>query len=203
MKITWFTTLLMVGCLAGSSFAAQGQTARIAYLGHGGNSEAAGALEKPDNFGIPYRTVFKADTVVATSDTTAVAHGTLSRLGSDDGGTRVERSVYYGKYYGQNSTEAGSQSRAAAVKRLQQRYPDAKMLGFDTAAVGKPAATPSPPLKKEKTKRKRHGEAMLPGAPPASPQHPGVWLALAAIIGLGAAGLLLGDKPRPVLRKTA
>ena len=197
MRATWFTTLLAAGCLSNTNFAAQAQTARIAHLSHGGSLAALAESETTDDFGIP-PTRFIADTIVAISDTTAVVYGRISRWGNGEG-TRSTRAIDYGKHAYQQATATGPQSRGTAVRLLQQRYPDAKLVGFDTLA--KPATPVMPPLKKHKTKRKRQEGAMLPPVTP--PQHPGVWLALAAIIGLGAAGLFLHEKPSPTFTKTA
>lgn len=190
MKTKCFPALLLAGCLGFGGFAAQGQTARIAYLSHGGSLAEAAASAAADNFGLPPAR-FVADTIVATSDTTAVAHGRVSRFSNGEG-TRSVRAINYGKHTYQESTASGPQSRGMAVRLLQQRYPKATLVGFDTLA--KPAA---PPLKKQKKKHKRPEGAVLPALPPAGPpQHPGVWLALVAIVGLGTAGLLLSDKMR-------
>ncbi len=198
MKTKWFNALL-VGSLGFAGFVAQAQTARIAYLSHGGSLANLAEAELADNFGLPTATFF-ADTIVATSDTTAVVHGRLSRWGNGEG-TRSTRNINYGKHAYQQATATGPQSRGTAVRLLLQRYPNAKLVGFDTLA--KPATPAAPPLKNQKRKRKQQEGAVLPMLPPSPPQHPGVWLALAIIIGLGTAGLLLHEKSLPTLRRVA
>ena len=201
MKAKWFTILLAAGGLSFSGFGALAQTARIAYLSHGGSLAAPAEGESVDNFGLPTAR-FIADTIVATSDTTAVVHGRMSRWEGSGEGARTTRTINYGKHVYQQATATGPQSRGTAVRVLQQRYPSAKLVGFDTLA--KPTAPAMPPLKQQKTKRKRPEGAALPMLPPAGPpQHPGVWLALGAIIGLGGAGLLLHEKPLPMFKSVA
>ena len=184
--------LLLVALLAGlaSGLPATAQTGRIAHFSHGGSLAALATAEVADNLGIPYREpVVKADTVIATSDTTAVVHGTATD--SDNIRRRTTRPIYYGWPYYQRIDTTGPQSKAAAVRLLQQRYPDAKLIGFDTLA--KPPAAPAVEVKKRKVKRKQKAA----GAFFAPPAHPGVWLAVATMLGLAGAGFLLGDKPRP------
>lgn len=199
MKTTCLQALLVAGCLGLASLTAQGQTARIAHFSHGGSVATLAELEAADNFGLP-PTRFIADTIVATSDTTAVAYGRTSRWGDDQKAVRNTRTINYGKYAYQQAAATGPQSRGMAVRLLQQRYPKATLVGFDTLA--KPAALPL--NKQKKRKRKAQEGAVFLLTPPAEPpQHLGVWLALATIIGLGAAGLLLHDKPLPAFKAAA
>ena len=199
MRRAWIKLAVVAACVGNAGLVAQAQTARIAHLSHSGSLATLAVEEAADNFGLP-PTRFFADTIVATSDTTAVAHGRLSRWNTKDG-SRSTRTINYGKQAYQQSTAIGPQSRGTAVRLLQQRYPGAKLVGFDTLV--KPTPAPVLPVEKQKRKRKRMESALLDVGPPAPPQHPGVWLALAAIVALGAACALLSDKPRPVSAKIA
>jgi hypothetical protein len=199
MRRTWANLLVVVACVGNAGLGAQAQTARIAHLSHGGSlATLAAEAEATDNFGLPPARFF-VDTIVATSDTTAVVHGRLSRWKTTEG-SRSTRTISYGKPAYQQFAATGPQSRGTAVRLLQQRYPGAKLVGFDTLA--KPTPAPALPAGKQR-KRKRTESALLDVGSPAPPQHPGVWLALAAIVALGAAGALLSDKPRPVSAKIA
>lgn len=89
----------------------------------------------------------------------------------------------------------GVNNKQATVRFYQEKRPSVKLIGFDSTQSDKQSAMPIPLLKKQKSKRKK--SASLP-ITPAPPQHPGVALAVALILTLGAAGWLLGErKPRP------
>ncbi|MGI4871851.1 MAG: hypothetical protein ACRYFX_11830 [Janthinobacterium lividum] len=188
MQTNQLLVLLAFGL--GGAFSATAQTGRIAALSHGGSPATMAAEEAADNFGLPSMQ-FEADTIVATSDSTAVIHGREGRFRPL---TRTTQTIHYGPRYYQGSSAAGPKSRATAVRLLQQDYPQAKLIDFDT--LTKPAAAPAPGAKKQKSKRKQKAV----GAFFTLPQHPGVWLAVATMLGLAATGLLLGDKPLKPLK---
>ena len=164
---------------------AAAQTARIAHLSHSGSLETLDAAA--DNFGLPSPT-FMVDSVRLLSDTTALEYGQLFRIRRNDKWARNEtRTIRF----------SSRKERQQQIQTYQQQRPAIKIISYDTLLK---SATPqlqsgAPTLKKQKTKRKK--SAFLP-AVPAPPQHPGVALAVAAILVLTGAGWLLGEpKPRP------
>lgn len=155
------------------------QTARIAYLSHAGSGTMLASDEERDNFGIiprvrEYASRNRYDSIVRISDTTAIGYGEQMSKRVIKYSTRAEPALY---------KRAGK-----AAKMLQQVYPTSKFIGFDTTTAG-------PKLKGHKAKRNGEAPVLLVVTPLGPPQHPGVLIGVALILGLSALGWLLGERP--------
>ncbi|MDO7877490.1 hypothetical protein Q5H93_22315 [Hymenobacter sp. ASUV-10] len=160
---------------------APAQTARIAHLSHSGSLTALDAAA--DNFGTrPMPPYFVADSVRLLSDTTAIQYGHWSRASKE----RSEEKTHIVRLA--TADDQGLATKRSTVNYYQRYRPEVKLIGFDSTT--KPAA-PAPVLKKQKARRKK---AALYPAVPAPPQHPGVGLAVAAILLFAGAGWLLGER---------
>ena len=154
------------------------QTARIAHFSHSGS--AATLAEAADNFGLPSHPTFLADSIKLISDTVAVEYGRWN-------GYRVTKEEAKEKtHLVRLATPATKQQ---LLKEYQLYRPHVKLIGFDSTA--KPVES-APVLKKQKLKRKKSAAFVVPLSPPS---HPGVALAIAAILVLAGAGWLLGERP--------
>lgn len=175
---------LVVGLAWFLAHPAAAQTARIARLSHSGSAATLDAAA--DNFGIP-PSHFVADSIEILSDSTAREYGEWT--GYHKAGKTNSVQFRYAKHaYGKSAKE---------YIASQQKYrPQLKVIRRDTITATAKPATPTPILKKQKTKRKK--STFLPTTTPVPPQHPGVVLAIAAILVLTGAGWLLGERgPRP------
>ena len=180
-----FSLLLPTALLvAGAMCPATAQTARIARLSHSGSVETLAADE--DNFGIAPQPYFSADSVRLISDTTALEYGNWYRVGEEQ--KKVKTNMV--RLAAPTAKESQLITKRELINSYQGREPQVKLIGFDSTK------TPSQPvLKQQKTKRKK--SAFAPTTMD-TPQHPGVGLAVALILGLSGAGWLLGERrPRP------
>lgn len=164
------------------------------------------AATREDNFGSICEHQFRPHTITATSETTAVVTGKVvyvcmgkplkdslrharSRTTTASFGGRQGQMIHIEAVasFGCDCSVATPQ---AIAHRLKDFYPEASVVGFDNIQKGVLSA-PAP--QKQKTKRKK--SAFLTTVP-VLPQHPGVALAVAAILVLTGAGWLLGERPR-------
>lgn len=167
------------------------QTARVAHLSHGGSLATLAEAEALDNFGLA--PAFEADSVVRISDTTAIGYGQYA--GRAKRQPAATKTIRY-------ASRTQPKSQAAKVQQLQQRYPAAKLVGFDS--IPKPALPPPAPVQeKQKPRRKQPEGATTYATPPAPPRHPGVLVGVAVIVALGGLGWLLGERTRPKLARAA
>lgn len=187
--------LFLVVVLAGTVVRpAAAQTARIAHFSHGGSVETLAADGVTDNFGTPPH--FQLDSVRILSDTTAVEYGWWI---NGNGGGRLDTLHWKNKHI--DNFEKRSWQETA--KYYRGVAPKIKIIGADgiqKKSASAPVPKDAPLPRKQKTKRKK--AALLPVAP-VLPQHPGVALAVAALLVLTAAGWLLGGRPRPMAGSVA
>ncbi|MFD2718631.1 hypothetical protein ACFST9_07880 [Hymenobacter monticola] len=174
---TFAAAVLIGGGLATLPTAAQ--TARIAHFSHSGNAAALDAAA--DNFGRPYP-YFLADSVRLLSDTTAVEYGKWN-------GSESKEKTHLVEFH----RRADAYAKHGVVRRYQaQRGLRARIIPFDSTFWSAKEASTTPTKRKQKTKHKK--SAFLPTTVPAPPQHPGVALAIAAILVLAGASWLLGER---------
>jgi hypothetical protein len=176
--------LLLLLALAAVTHAAPAQTARIAHLSHSGSLET---LDAADNFGIvgPY---FIRDSVRLLTDTTALEYGRWEGPRAPEKATKSQIIQFSPRRADGNYASP----RANYLRGLRSSYHPVKLVG-DTLPGAAKAAPPQP------AKPRRKKSAVMPSAP-APPQHPGVALAVAAILVFAGAGWLLGERrpgPRP------
>ncbi|MBO2008247.1 hypothetical protein [Hymenobacter negativus] len=179
MRNTLFTLTVFWGLIAGLARPALAQTARIAHFSHSGSMATLNVLA--DNFGevAPY---FVVDSIKFLSDTTTLEYGSWQghrNVPTDK--TSIHQ--FNSRLWGDNRVSAKSY-----IEDVRSARPQLKVVGYDTLL---PTQKPTPVLKKQKTKRKK--SAFIP-VTPVPPQHPGVMLAVAAILVLTGAGWLLGER---------
>jgi hypothetical protein len=184
------------------------QTARIAHLSHSGSIAALATEVWKDNFGNPCGHLFRAETITATSETTAVLRGKNvffcwgKPLKDSLARARTQTTTaFFGGRQGQmvhierEATFACACSvatRQAVGRRLKTFYPEAELIGFEgTALPVAPVQTAVPVVKKQKAKRKKSSFTL---AFPCAPQPPGAMLAVAAMLAFAGAGWLLGGR---------
>ena len=166
---------LAIALSGGLALSASAQTERIALASHAGRVAVAGA-----NFGLPTRRANIVDSWVCNNDSMLTEYSrSRSQLfpASEAEWSKVpwqKQQHYMLYYYGPYE----QQSWQEAVESLQQRYPQAKIVGFDKQ------------LKKRKNK-KPSGRVQDFSKRPFQYSY---WRALAGAAALGAVGWLLGKK---------
>lgn len=172
--------MLAIALSGGLALSASAQTERIALASHAGRVAEVGA-----NFGLPHREGHMIDSVVCRNDSMLTEYSRSRSqmfIKNEAEWSKVPwqkqqlyRLYYYGPY--------DQQSWQEAVESLKQRYPQAKIVGFDKQ------------LKKHKNKKPSGRVQDLPKRPF---QYSYLrWLASAAA--LGAVGWLLGRKPESMV----
>jgi hypothetical protein len=181
-------TLVLTAALVGGSLArpAGAQTARIAHFSHSGGLATLADEAAADNFGTP-PAYFAVDSIRLISDTSALEYGKWHGYHAA-GKPEVQTQVF------SSHRAEGRTSAKAYITQSTQYQPRIKIVGYDTIPKGATPAVGVPTVEKRKTKRRK--SAALP-ATPMPPQHPGVLLGVLLILGLGGAGWLLGERPRP------
>lgn len=167
--------MLAIALSGGLALSASAQTGRIALASHAGRAAEAG-----DNFGLPHREEHVIDSVVCRNDSMLTEYSrSRSRMfiESEAEWRKVpwQKQQHYTLYY---YGPYEQQSWQEAVESLQQRYPQAKIVGFDKQ------------LKKRKNK-KPSGRVQDFSKRPFQYSY---WRALAGAAALGAVGWLLGKK---------
>jgi hypothetical protein len=181
MKTLLLHSVLVAALVGGRAQRSAAQTARIAHLSHSGSLEALDVAA--DNFG-ELAPVFEVDSIRFLSDTTTLEYG--SWQGHHN--TRQDKTTTYQF----NSKLWENHVSAQSYVEQSRRYrPQIKVVGYDTLP---PMPKPAPVLKKQKTKRKKAVALTMP----TPPTHPGVGLAVVAILAFAGAGWLLGQR-RPAL----
>ncbi|MBF9224336.1 hypothetical protein [Hymenobacter ruricola] len=212
MKLKLLLCLVLLLLLPWATLA---QTARIAHFSHSGSLATldAAMATREDNFGDICRHLFKVQTIVATSETTAVLHGKMvfvcmgkpvkdslrsahPRTATASWGGKRGQMVYIPAEMS-FSCACSVATRPVVARRFELFYPEAQLIGFDSSQKFTPAI---PVLKKQKPKRKKSAFTPIFFAPP---RHPGVAMAVALILTLTGAGWLLGERPRPVVGSAA
>ncbi|MDO7847995.1 hypothetical protein Q5H92_16640 [Hymenobacter sp. M29] len=180
MKIQLFNSLVILALWGSLAQTAVAQTARIAHLSHSGSMATLEAAA--DNFGIP-PSHFEADSIEILTDSTAREYGRWTGY-HKAGKTNVVQFGYAKHGYGKSVRQY--------ITSKQQYHPHLKVIRRDSVAAKEAPKLTTPVLEKQKVKRKK--SALLPTTVPAPPQHPGVALAIAAILVLAGAGWLLGER---------
>jgi hypothetical protein len=172
--------MLAVALSGGLALSASAQTERIALASHAGRVAEAGA-----NFGLPNRREHIVDSLVCKNDSMLTEYSrSRSQLfpASEAEWSKVpwqKQQHYMLYYYGPYE----QQSWQEAVESLQQRYPQAKIVGFDKQ------------LKKRKNKKPASHIHVFPKRP----FQYSYWRGLAGAVALGAVGWLLGRKPEAMV----
>lgn len=181
-----FATVLLSGNLVRPVLA---QTSRIAHFSHSGSTETLGADEATDNFGgpplsrtplSPPESAFIYDSIRLTSDSTALEYGKWRAGYHNPEQVRSRRLVF----------KATTKDKREMVQYYHEHHPQVKLIGFDTTDI------PARGVPHVRTKRlKKQIKSAVPSSiPMVPPQHPGVLLAVALIVGLGSLGWLLGEQ---------
>ncbi|MBO2008246.1 hypothetical protein [Hymenobacter negativus] len=182
MKRLFFLLFPVVLLVAGAMRPVAAQTARIAHFSHSGSAATLDAAV--DNFGTP-PSHFVADSIEILSDSTAREYGKWMGYHSSAEKTNIVQFAY------PRRNPAYGKSVKDYIAGQQKYRPQVKVIKHDTVTAATKPGSEIPAPKKQKTKRKK--SAFLP-ATPAPPQHPGVALAVAAILVLTGAGWLLGER---------